>query len=88
MTICLGDGLGMLVTDVGDRFTWSISSPLIEAIDCVSKREIVLKIFLWPWNEISRIYILTTRSSKTGQWSNVEDREVYINDDNNDDSNY
>ena len=47
-TICLGDGLGMLVTDVGDRFTWSMSSPFIEAIDCVSKREMVLKIFYGP----------------------------------------
>ena len=59
----------MSVTGVGNRFTWSISSPLIEAIDCVSKREIVLKIILWLLNKVSRIYVLTTRVSKTGQFN-------------------
>ena len=39
--IHVGDRCWWQVWDFGDRFTWSISSPLIEAIDCVSKREIV-----------------------------------------------
>ena len=44
----VGDRFNISVTiESPDNFTWSISSPLIEAIDCVSKREIVLKIILW-----------------------------------------